>query len=346
MTLTDNLLHRARGLPPGCFALVMATGIVSIDANQHGLPQLALALFAFNLVAFVWLLGLTLLRVVRFHAEVIRDFTDPARGAGFLTLAAAACVLGNQSVLVRPLPMLAVALATAGGLLWLALTYLFFAAAITARFKPGFTRSINGGWLVAVVATQALSALLTLLTAGLTRPGLLHLAALGLYMLGAALYLIIITLVVYRLVFFPLRAREFTPPYWINMGALAITTLAGSLIVTHAPTDGALAQLLPFVKGFTVFFWATATWWIPLLVMLEAWRHLFRRVPLRYETDDWDIVFPIGMYTVGTFELAGALQAPDLLVIPAVGVYASLAAWLLVALLGVRRLIRGRRQPQ
>ena len=30
----------------------------------------------------------------------------------------------------------------------------------------------------------------------------------------AALYLLIITLVVYRLVFFPLRALEFTPPCW------------------------------------------------------------------------------------------------------------------------------------
>jgi tellurite resistance protein TehA-like permease len=164
--------------------------------------------------------------------------------------------------------------------------------------------------------------------------------ALSLYMLGAALYLLIITLVVYRMVFFPLRAREFTPPYWIDMGALAVTTLAGSLIVIHAPAHGTLAELLPFVKGFTLFFWATATWWIPLLVILEVWRHVWRHVPLRYETDDWDIVFPIGMYTVGTFELAQALHTDFLRAIPAVGVYASLAVWLLVALIGLRRLYR------
>ena len=88
------------------------------------------------------------------------------------------------------------------------------------------------------------------------------------------------------------------------------------------------------------FFWATATWWIPLLVILEVWRHVWRHVPLRYETDDWDIVFPIGMYTVGTFELAQALPADFLRAIPAVGVYASLAVWLLVALIGLRRLYR------
>ncbi len=70
------------------------------------------------------------------------------------------------------------------------------------------------------------------------------------------------------------------------------------------------------------------------------WRHLRRHVPFRYETDDWDIVFPIGMYTVGTFELAHALPADFLLPIPAAGVYVSLTVWLLVALFGMRRLYR------
>ncbi|MEO5813427.1 MAG: tellurite resistance/C4-dicarboxylate transporter family protein [Rhodanobacter sp.] len=343
MTLAENLLVRVRRLDPGCFALVMATGIVSIDASQHGMPGIARALFAFNLAAYAWLLALTLLRLVRFRHELIADFANPSRGASFLTFAAGTCVLGSQCVQVVSLPTLASAFAVLGALAWTALIYLFFAATITARFKPGFTRSINGGWLIAVVATQALSALITLLASSPTDADHLSFIALGLYMLGAALYLLIITMVVYRMVFFPLRAKQFTPPYWINMGALAITTLAGSLLITRAPASGPLVELLPFVQGFTVFFWATATWWIPLLVILEVWRHLSHHVRFRYETDDWDIVFPIGMYTVGTFELAHALPADFLLAIPAIGVYVSLIAWLLVASVGVRHLYRKRR---
>ncbi|HET6545497.1 MAG TPA: tellurite resistance/C4-dicarboxylate transporter family protein [Rhodanobacteraceae bacterium] len=333
MAIGPFVLARARRLDPGCFAAVMATGIVSIDVDQHGMPWLARALLVLNVFGFVWLLALSLLRLARFRRRLMVDFVDPARGAGFLTFAAATCVLGSQCMMVVHAPDAARALGLVGAVSWIVLLYLFLAAMITRRIKPGFTRSINGGWLVAVVATQSVSVLAALLSAPSVKAqsGLLF-VALCLYLLGGALYLLIITLVVYRLVFFPLRAREFTPPYWIDMGALAITTLAGSLFVLRAPAHGPLADLVPFVKGFTLFFWATATWWIPLLVILEIWRHLWRHVPLRYEVDDWDVVFPIGMYTVGTFELARALDMNFLFAVPAVGVYANLVVWAIVGI--------------
>jgi tellurite resistance protein TehA-like permease len=344
MKATGYLLRHARELDPGCFAMVMATGIVSIDMHQHGMAALARALFALNVLAFVVLLGLSVLRACRFRRELATDFLDPARGSGFLTLAAASCVLGSQCLTVVTLPLTARALALFGALCWVVLTYLFLAATITARIKPRFTRSINGGWLVAVVATQALAVLLVLLLAQAPTASAAWLfVALCLYLLGDALYLLIITLVVYRIVFFPLRAREFTPPYWINMGALAITTMGGSLLVVHVPATGTLAALMPFVKGFTLFFWATATWWIPLLVMLEVWRYGWRHVPLRYEVDAWDIVFPLGMYTVGTFELANALQLDFLRPIPAVGVFVSSLMWLIVGIGAAAHLLRPHR---
>lgn len=33
-------------------------------------------------------------------------------------------------------------------------------------------------------------------------------------------------------------------------------------------------------KGFTFFFWAAGTWWIPLLIILGIWRHLIQKEPV------------------------------------------------------------------
>jgi tellurite resistance protein TehA-like permease len=80
-----------------------------------------------------------------------------------------------------------------------------------------------------------------------------------------------------------------------------------------------------------------------LLAILELWRHGMRHVRLRYEVDDWDIVFPLGMYTVGTNALAQALDLALLQPVADIGFCVSLLAWLLVAvgaLLHWRRALR------
>src|SRR5262249_56285565 len=130
--------------------------------------------------------------------------------------------------------------------------------------------------------------------------------------------------------------------YWINMGAMAISTLAGVSLVRGAGRPPLLAEMLPFLKGMTLLFWATATWWIPLLLMLGAWRHVRKGYPLNYDHGYWSAVFPLGMYTVCTQNLIVVFELPFLQLIPEVFVWIALAAWLATFAGLLRRLLRPR----
>lgn len=148
-----------------------------------------------------------------------------------------------------------------------------------------------------------------------------------------------------RWMFFSFRADVMTPPYWINMGALAIATLAGSRLILAADRWPFLQQLAPFVTGMTLLFWAVATWWIPLLAIVGIWRHVVKRVPLAYDPQYWALVFPLGMYTVATFVWIEASGLAVLRVIPQMFVYIALLAWLATFAGLVARLLRSLLRP-
>jgi tellurite resistance protein TehA-like permease len=314
---------------PGYFALVMATGIVSLAMHFEGFPGLPEVLLWLNVIFYVALWGITVLRIAWFRSALIADLIHHARGVTFLTTVAGTAVLGVQFAILTPFMAAAAGLWVLAVLLWFFLLYTFFAAVTVAEPKPSIDVAINGSWLLVTVATESLTVLGTLVAPTLGPVGPILFGVLCAYLLGAMFYILFIALIVYRWIFLSMEPAKLTPPYWINMGALAITTLAGARLILSSKSWEGLHDLQPFISGFTLFFWATGTWWIPLLVIVGFWRHAVERVPITYDPQYWSLVFPLGMYSVATFIFANATGMTFLLIIPRIAVYIAMLAWLI-----------------
>ncbi|HEU4709741.1 MAG TPA: tellurite resistance/C4-dicarboxylate transporter family protein [Methylophilaceae bacterium] len=336
-TSAGRLQHRFTAglaeLPLACFGVVMATGIISISAHLLALPRIARALFHLNLLLYATLWLLTILRAARWPMRMVGDLVDHLRAPGAFTTVAGTSVVGSQFVLLYAGHSGGFLFWFAALALWLILTYVIFALLTLKQDKPTLESGINGSWLLAVVATQSIVTLGALLAphASAIWQGELFFVILAMWLSSGMLYIWIMGLIIYRYLFFRLDAAELSPSYWINMGAMAISTLAGCLLIANAGNSLFPHTMLPFIEGLTLFYWATGTWWIPMLLLLGIWRYGYRRYPLRYVAAYWSAVFPLGMYAACTEQLASVMHFEFLLPLARVFLYLALFAWTLTS---------------
>jgi tellurite resistance protein TehA-like permease len=334
-------LHVA-DLSPANFAIVMATGILGVASHQQGHERLSHALLAMSLLAWILIAAMNVGRLLRHRERVLADLRSHQRAPGFLTAVAGTSVLGSLWLLLGLPRDVGVLLDALAAFLWIALTYGILIALTLEREKPLLADGISGSWLLVVVATQSIAVLTVLLAAGTAQPArlVLNFAALAMWLCGGMVYVWVISLIFYRYVFFRLAPEDLTPTYWINMGAMAISTLAGALLVVNTPGAPMLGGLLPMLKGGTVLYWAVGTWWIPLLAGLAVWRYVRRRYPLRYDVGYWGVVFPLGMYSAATQQMSLALDVPFLAPLARGFFDLAAAAWLLTGFGLLRKLLR------
>lgn len=314
-------------LNPGYFALVMATGIVSIAMHSNEQFALSIVLLAIAAIAYVVLVVLNAVRLARHPRRMADDFADPSRAFGFFTFVAATDVLGSRISQEDGFHGLAVALLLVASIAWIILGYTVPWTAVLGERKRHPITTANGTWFIWAVASQSIAVLAATLGQVLdpwrTALGLLAVFS---WSVGVFLYCAVGVFVGVRMLTNAFRPADLTPPYWVAMGATAITVVAGSRIamMDEAPMVDATRGL---IAGASIFFWAFGTWLIPPLVIAGLWRHRRHRIPFRYEAALWSVIFPLGMYGVGSQFLGTVDELPIVHAIGRVESWIALAAW-------------------
>lgn len=335
---TGSVPRAIATLDPGWFAWVMASGIVSIGADLLGYRVLSRVVLGFTVAAGAVLAVAYLTRFVRYGSWVRQSLRDPTTAMAYFTVVAGLDVLAAR-LASGGHTLVTLGLGSAAALIWVVLTYGLPWSIVASAQRP-VLGEINGTWLVWVVATQSLSIVAADLAPAAPSEGFreaLPDVAVCLWGVGVMLYLILIVIIFLRLLLVEVTPEEMGPAYWIAMGATAISVraAAGILDLDASSSTSLIREMHPFLVGLSVVLWAFGTWWIPLLVAFGIWRYVIRGYTWAFEPRLWNIVFPLGMYTVASYTLGQAAHLDFMTSVARVWVFVGVVAWVAVTALMV-----------
>lgn len=327
---SGRLRTAVQKLPPGAFAFVMATGIVAAAFSLVGQSTITLVLMVIAVLGLIALVCALVWRIVRHWHLVYADARNPAIAFGYATIVAALNVVGALFFSIEPL--VTIVLLCTSVPFWLVLTYGIAAAMMLGPQDGPPAHKANGSWFIWVVATQSISVVTGIIDHGLN-VNILGVIAVGMWSIGVMLYIILTVIITLRLMTTTQDAFGVRPTYWVYMGATAITVYAGWSILSLLADLPIMKATHDFVSGFTFMLWAFGVWWIPILVIFGIWRHAVKRYPVRYESELWSMVFPLGMFSVASMHIGGLLGLPVIRDMGIICTWIAGVTWLVVTIM-------------
>ena len=317
-------------LSPGYFALVMATGIIAAGLAEARIVWASHILITLACAGYLVLAVLYLSRWLRHRARVRADERDPEVAFGYFTVVAGSSVIALDLMSTRFAPVSVPLLAVAAAI-WFFLGYLLPWRVLMTRDGEPILARTNGTWFVWSVASQSVAVGFSAIHQEV--PQLLHLSgilAVLSWSVGTLLYAGIAILVILRIVHYGVTPHQAEPTYWVAMGALAISVVAGASIV-EMPSTPMVDVSRSLIGGTVVIFWCFGAWLIPMLVGAGLWRHVVHRVPLRYTPGLWSMVFPLGMFALASMKLGRIEHLPAIEGVGTVFLGVAVLVWALVA---------------
>lgn len=288
--------------PPAAGAAVMATGIVSVGLDLAGHEALSLGTLAVGCVAWLALAAGFVVRLLGDRSRWPAEASTP----GALTAVAATAVLGTRFSALG-WQSLAGALLALAAVLWPGL----MVPAVRNSRRP-----MPGAVFLGCVATEGLAVLGATLAEAKAAAWPAH-TALVFFWLGLVLY-------VFALVRFDLRqVFEGHGDHWIAGGALSISALAGTKLITAGsggpyPWNSDDSGVL---RAVTLALFVLDLCWYAVLALAEL-----VRPRLRYDVRRWSTVFPLGMTATASLSVAATADLP-LRGLGEVLLWVAVAAW-------------------
>jgi len=309
-------------IPPASGAVVMGSGIVSIDLySDH---QLVLSAILLWFAAGVWLLLAVMLgmRLAYQHDRFVLEASSPAAFTGV----AGTAVLGTR-LAMQDYRAAAAALLAVSGVGWVLL--------LTPVLRHWKTPTAGISFLLSV-ATEGLAVLGATLAVSY-RAGWLVSVSVAALVLGLACY-------VFTAARFDLRELVTgRGDHWVAGGALAIAALAAGKVTEAAGTLGQFSGQHSALSTGTLVLWCLAMAWLLPLVTAEI-----LRPRLGYDIRRWATVFPVGMYAACSFTTGQVSGITGITGFARVWTWVAFAGCLL-ALAGLLRrtwpVLRGQRLP-
>src|SRR5690625_7882842 len=104
----------------------MTSVVLSVGTHLLEMFVISKILLYINVVAYVFLWFLTIIRLFNFFPNLVNDLTSHEKGPGFFTLVAGTCVFGSQIITVTGNVPIPIALWFLGIVLWLIVMFIFF----------------------------------------------------------------------------------------------------------------------------------------------------------------------------------------------------------------------------
>ena len=297
---------------PAWFACVMGTGglanlLYLLSSSLAFLKPIALILFWLNIVLFMVIIVPWLLRWFIHFNSLLSDFKHPMISNFFVTMPAAAVVLGTNFFIIGKEYFAGGFIDGLGLVMWIVGAVLTLTISVFVMFNIYSQDNIdiehvNFSWFIPPVVGALLPMLgkwlvnaYLITNTGLTQT--INLLDLIYYGISITLFVILAGVVLNRFVFNKLPKDGLLPTFWIILGPVGLGS-AALMDLSDSAKALNLINSVDTLKLVAIIFWGFGLW--ALLLTFAITFFYLRRGRIPFTLSWWAFIFPLAAYALAS----------------------------------------------